>query len=478
MSDHGRRAGTTAAVGNAGRWQAYVASAIGPDHVRAGNPNQDAVAAERFELPDSGSLLVFAVADGHGHARHFRSDRGSRLAVAAGVSAARQWASAVPDGSAVTHAAARQLVSDVVGRWRAAVAADLAADPISDAQAAAALQPDDPAEIPYGSTLLLAVVRADVAVLAQIGDGEILLVRPDGRHLAPIPGDDRLDGTRTTSMCQADALSAFRVALVSLAKTPLFAIFAATDGYGNAQADENWQPGFAADLVGLGIEHGTGWLGRQLTTWATLCASSDGSGDDTTAALALNEAVALSPAARPERPPLAGDADDRTLLSATVRTSEQTRPRPHPPAEAAEPPGDTVAAPRPGQRRRTQRWLVGAVLAAIALAAFLVLQSQGSAARPTFPPAPRPTVSRSRPATPSPSVSQPALPRPTVSQPALPRPSVSQPALPRPTRKHTARPKTAGPASADVGRPGRAERTRRAAGTQSIELPRNGHRND
>jgi hypothetical protein len=423
---------------SAGPWETYVASAIGADHVRSGNPNQDAVAAERFELRNSGRLLVFAVADGHGHARHFRSDRGSRFAVAAGVSAARDWAPAIPVGEAVSHAAASQLVSAVVARWRKAVAADLVADPLGDAQAA--LKPDDLPEVPYGSTLLLAVVRPDVAVLAQIGDGEILLVRPDGHHLAPVPSDVRLDGTQTTSLCQADAVSAFRVALVSLPKTPIFAIFAATDGYANAQADENWQPGFAADLVRLGMDHGTGWLGGQLTTWAALCASSDGSGDDTTAALALNSAVALGPLAGLKPGGFAGDLSDRTLLSSTLLASQETpaQTRQQPSAESAWQPHDTVAATRPWRGRKVQRWLAGAVVAAIALAVFLILRSPGSA-RQTFPPRPSPTVSKSAGAAPNPSVSHSA--RPTPSQAV----------------RRTARPKAAS-GSAALGRSATANR--------------------
>src|SRR5580658_7495732 len=281
-------------MGQGNAWEVYVASAIGADHVRAGSLNQDAVKAEPVELPDSTRLPVFAVADGHGHVRHFRSDRGSRLAVAAATAVAGAWAADLyaaghPSAGHPSAAAASRLVSDIVASWRELVAADLAKDPITPAQAAA-LVPGDPAEIPYGSTLLLGVLTPDVAVLAQIGDGEIVVVRPDGQELTPVPSDSRLDGTKTTSLCQPDAVSAFRVALVNLARTPVFAILAATDGYGNAQAEENWRHTLAADLVRLGAVHGTGWIGAQLAGWASICASSDGSGDDSTVALALNPA--------------------------------------------------------------------------------------------------------------------------------------------------------------------------------------------
>jgi hypothetical protein len=53
------------------------ASERGASHVAAHTPNQDAVAVERAGTAG----VVTAVADGHGHSRHLRSARGSRLAV-------------------------------------------------------------------------------------------------------------------------------------------------------------------------------------------------------------------------------------------------------------------------------------------------------------------------------------------------------------------------------------------------------------
>jgi len=309
---------------------------MGADHVRTGIPNQDSVATERFDVPGAGRVLVLAVADGHGHSRHFRSDRGSWMAVAAAVASARQFA----PGFAVTprpgHEAATGLVSDVVARWRGLVTADLAADPITPAQAET-LQPDDPPEIPYGSTLLLAVVGQHAAVLAQIGDGDMFLVLQDGRLETPVPADTSLDGTQTTSMCQPNAVSAFRVALVSLAITPVFAVFAATDGYGNAQAHENWRLRWARDLVSLGVEHGMDWIGTQLPGWAAVCASSDGSGDDTTVALALNTAAALTAPPRRE-PRLPSPAEQRTLRLPTPPGGDLL-PDPDRPLASGPPPG-------------------------------------------------------------------------------------------------------------------------------------------
>ena len=59
-------------------WTALSASVRGNHHEQRGLKNQDAV---RLKNPGAASdALLLAVADGHGSARSFRSDRGSVLA--------------------------------------------------------------------------------------------------------------------------------------------------------------------------------------------------------------------------------------------------------------------------------------------------------------------------------------------------------------------------------------------------------------
>jgi hypothetical protein len=70
---------------------------------------------------------------------------------------------------------------------------------------------------------------------------------------------------------------------------PLAALLLATDGYGNAQADEPWQPSVGRDLAELAAGHDRHWFGPEVPRWAQRCASADGSGDDTTIALLLQE---------------------------------------------------------------------------------------------------------------------------------------------------------------------------------------------
>jgi hypothetical protein len=275
--------------GRADVWQAVTATERGAAHRAAGLPNQDAVAVLRLE---HGGMAA-AVADGHGHRRHFRSGRGAQLAVSIAGQAARDFA-ARPGGLPGPGEAAGELrsvlVPDIVGRWRDAVHRDVAADPFTGTEEAARHGDDE--TIPYGTTLLMAVGMGEGLLLAQIGDGEIVCIRPDGTALLPVPPDPLLDGRHTTSLCSYGAGAFFRVAAVDLAATPVLGALLATDGYGNAQAAQVWQSVASAELAGLITSRPASWLAGHLPEWAARSASVDGSADDTTLALLLAPATA------------------------------------------------------------------------------------------------------------------------------------------------------------------------------------------
>lgn len=286
-------------------------------------PNQDSVAVERAG-PNG---LVAAVADGHGHSRHLRSARGSRFAVGIGCRVGQEVAdqliarapglaeaetgSAGPagPGSAITAEEIIDLVQDflipsVVGRWREAVLADVAADPFTESEHDQRRPGDDPT-IAYGSTLLLCVALREWLILAQIGDGDVVGVRADGTATLPVPADPQLDGLVTTSLCGPDAAADFRIGVVNITQTPLLATLLATDGYGNAQVAERWPDSFSKDMAWLLRERDTRWLASQLPGWAARCASAEGSADDTTVALLISPA---GQASRTITPPGGGGA--------------------------------------------------------------------------------------------------------------------------------------------------------------------------
>src|SRR5579863_3953812 len=302
-------------AGSRGAWVALVASERGAAHQVSGLPNQDAVQAR----PAGPHAVVAAVADGHGHRRHFRSASGAALAVTVACEAAAELAARLDEfeeAEQLESEALGALVPAITGRWRAAVADDLAARPFTDEEQAMRARGDNPL-IAYGSTLLLAVAGCRWLALVQIGDGDIVGIQPRGQALLPVPSDPSLDGLQTTSLCAPRAEEDFRVAVMDLSCTALLGVLLATDGYGNAQAADPWADAVSADLAGLINGQPPEWLAAQLPAWASRCASADGSADDTTIALLVapsapgqgSEAptvpVAIGPPAR-RRPGLAG----------------------------------------------------------------------------------------------------------------------------------------------------------------------------
>ncbi len=333
-------------------WLVLTASERGAAHVAVSTPNQDSVAVE----PAGPAGVVTAVADGHGHSRHLRSARGSRLAVAIGCQVGQEFADQLaagddpagpsgppgpsgplgppglswpPSGQAAADQIAKLavdfLVPAIVGRWREAVLADVAGDPFSSQEQDRRRPGDDPT-IAYGSTLLLCLALDQWLVLAQIGDGDVVGVRSDGTAALPVPADPQLDGLVTTSLCGPDAIDDFRIAVVDTTRTPLLAALLATDGYGNAQVVEEWPSSFSKDLAVLLRDRDMGWLASQLPGWVARCASAEGSADDTTVALLISPA---GQAARLLTPPGASGAfgpfeqdsgSDEITIPAMIRT--------------------------------------------------------------------------------------------------------------------------------------------------------------
>ena len=339
-------------------WLALTASQLGAAHQTTGLPNQDAVAARQVR-PD---VLVVAVADGHGHRRHFRSARGSQLAVTVACEAAQELAARL-DGyqtaAPIESEALGTLVPAITGEWRDAVREDVAADPFTSREQASR-GGDDPL-IAYGSTLLLAIAGRRWLVLVQIGDGDIMGIQPDGRPLLPVPRDPSLDGQQTTSLCGPRAEDEFRAAVVDTSTTPLLGVMLATDGYGNAQVADPWTDAVSADLAELINDRPPEWLAGQLPLWASRCASADGSADDTTIALLIAPLATGWRHDVPDEP-----AADEATTAARRLAEPTTQPSLRGPARASA-----------GRSRRLMVIAAAAVVIA-AVAAFLAIQLSSS----------------------------------------------------------------------------------------------------
>jgi serine/threonine protein phosphatase PrpC len=250
----------------------------GAAHLRAGKPCQDAFAIRLGSAEAPG--LAVAVADGHGDERHDLSQFGAELAVAAAVEelltihshSGRPVASGSLKNSFRTdfprrvHRRWRELVLDH-GRRRLSMAGEVVEERIFSR---------------YGSTLLAALVTDDAYLLGQIGDGEILLVRPGGAVERPLPRDAALVGSQTTSLSAPDAYNLWQTACLERGAGGFLLL--TTDGLANAFTDEAQFARFARSLTERVRDYGRAGVAEALPGWLDHY-SADGCGDDVTLAL-------------------------------------------------------------------------------------------------------------------------------------------------------------------------------------------------
>jgi hypothetical protein len=271
-------------------WLLFTESARGAAHVHLGLPNQDSHGAAEFEFAGRRGVTA-AVADGHGNRRHFRSELGSRFAVDSATSSVLSTVTGDGiefDSSEAAVQVKDQLIPTVLRSWRAAVSAHLSAFPFTAEEQSLRLFGDDP-EIAYGSTLLIGLWTQDWVLCIQIGDGDIVVVQPDGTVVVPVPSDPNIFGHRTTSLCQPDAFDAFRYGTVDSTPEAPLALLLATDGFANSQAATPWQPEVGADIARLLNANRSERVGGELKSWVEGCASENGSGDDTTVSLVIRD---------------------------------------------------------------------------------------------------------------------------------------------------------------------------------------------
>jgi serine/threonine protein phosphatase PrpC len=272
------------------QWDVLVACERGASHVTDETPLQDAAGYFGDPLVRS-APVVLAVADGHGDRRHFRSAIGSDIAVAVAGDVGLQFGGALRQSSneaEVQTLVEAEIIPALSNRWREAVAKDAAQDPVALVEPGEA---DRNLTIAYGCTMLVAILSHPWLILCQIGDGDIVFVSREGPITRPVPDDPRLVGHQTTSLCQVDAINSFRSAVIDMRTDPPSAIFMATDGFANAQADQQWYRLLGQDLVRYARDNGVEWMREHLPRWAALCASGRGSGDDTSIVLLLSKSI-------------------------------------------------------------------------------------------------------------------------------------------------------------------------------------------
>lgn len=255
-------------------------------HRRAGQPCQD-----HARSLSEGTLTILAVADGHGDPRHLHSDVGSALAVEVATEHLRAFvvgnlseADAIFAGD-VKHLVQPHLVRSICRAWNRAVlqsARDrglVGEGPLDEAQVRALYTG-------HGTTLIAALFTPDTGVLLQIGDGDAVLVAPDGvAQRAFSEQEEVLFGAQTRSLCDPSASLLFRVRILDLHQEPLALALLATDGVGDSMASPDDLLRSARWFRELAQAGGRSAVEETLEKWLS-DVSVRGVGDDASLALA------------------------------------------------------------------------------------------------------------------------------------------------------------------------------------------------
>lgn len=266
-------------------WKIGGASVRGASHIRRGAENQDAL---KFLLPDGeGGSIIGAVSDGHGAPAFSRSAIGSSLAVEA-AAYIMQWDVDSADDDDLDDG----LAYDIAEYWRSLVTDHAAKEPLGEEQLRLVR---GQTVLAYGATLIAVRLTPDIGQMIQIGDGDLLVGFPDGRLERPLRSDEGLRGEETYSLCLDDAARHFRTATFwreNGREWPDF-VFLSSDGISKSYADEE----AFRDAVGqLRMLAQSNWdrLIASLPDWLNDL-STHGSGDDSTACIAVRSPGQSSP---------------------------------------------------------------------------------------------------------------------------------------------------------------------------------------
>jgi serine/threonine protein phosphatase PrpC len=241
-------ADSSAAVRPPTTWRLLSVSVLGPSHEKSGLANQDAVGALAIP-PGSSEVRLVAVSDGHGDSAHFRSERGSSLAVRAALETSRHFVTSTPfaHADAVRQWADEVQAQRVVGRWRDLVADDLTAWPFTSTELESLKASDGDARArslalnpvrAYGATLVGVTVTADCIVYCQVGDGDIVTVSAAGHVSQPLEDEAHPFSNMTSSLCDADPLRSWRASVQEQSRHQTALVLLASDGYSGAFEDK------------------------------------------------------------------------------------------------------------------------------------------------------------------------------------------------------------------------------------------------
>lgn len=242
------------------RFRVFAASVHGKKYFERGWPCQDSSSVLEFD-----SVQAIAVADGHGGKDYFRSNIGSRLAVKVAFEQIKIFCQNISEGETFSEAGIKNFKFKICEEWAAAVKKHWAENPVraeeirwqtvSDKYKARFASDESYLPVAYGTTLLCAVSIGAQVLLVQIGDGSCVVWQRNGEFKLPMPTDSDNFFNVTSSLCESDAVSKFRHAVLDCDEnSPLapVAIFLSSDGVDDCYPsfeNEQWLYKLYADAI-------------------------------------------------------------------------------------------------------------------------------------------------------------------------------------------------------------------------------------
>lgn len=187
----------------------FATSIIGASHIRKQIPCQD----NSCYIKGKGYETV-VVSDGHGGAKHFRSQFGSEFAVQVVKETIGSFVAALGDNANVTDEKINEYEKSIIFLWRSKVEKDFEKKPFTDLELKD-LSPNENKEVnedfhlAYGATFLCGLKVKGKIIFMQLGDGNCVIM-DNHKTYEPLEDDDRLKYGFTTSLCSQTAISDFR----------------------------------------------------------------------------------------------------------------------------------------------------------------------------------------------------------------------------------------------------------------------------
>lgn len=271
---------------------------IGASHLKLDTKCQDYSIAEINPTGTKNIEQQYAiaiVADGHGSADYFRSDKGSRLACEASLNVVKRWmdknpAIGINNNKGIkylrenSNKSLEQLKKSILTLWHEKIEDDYSKEPFTQEELEA--MPEKAKQKldvnpslyikPYGTTLIVVVKHSKFWIALHIGDGKCVTYKKGGEPEQPIPWDERCFLNVTTSMSDEDALKRFRH---YYSENHPDAIYIATDGVDDSYASDERLHNFYIKLTNSFIDTGAEQTVKELEAFLPIL-SEEGSGDD------------------------------------------------------------------------------------------------------------------------------------------------------------------------------------------------------